>query len=660
MPERLDRARRDHLRLFWGHAVNDQHQAGNAAEGVIEHVLASSDREAFALISRSNSHERTVELLQGDARVHDKLGDISPPAPERSQLIIVPYQQLAERRLPHHHDGSELIALNVLSRDRFTLSEAVKGPTFQGSVSGGFDLDDAAYADIVEAVIRDEISTGKGANFVIARSFQASLPGFDKAMAVALFRSLLSQETGAYWTFLVHWNGHYLIGASPEKHITSIDGEVEMNPISGTYSYPAGGVTGEGLFGFLNDTKETDELRMVVDEELKMMSQFCPAGATAYGPDIKWMARLAHTEYTLRGRSDWKVKDLLRATMFAPTIIGSPLESATGVVQKYEPSGRGYYSGVLALVETDALGHESVDSCILIRTAHINKTGALRLTVGATLVRHSDPMSEVAETAAKASSMLHALSGRTTPARPGKPVPPLSAQEFRKARLLLAAKNSQLSTFWTDPGRRHEAVLEGSKVLVIDAEDTFTQMLKQQIQALGASTSIIGYSEHFNPELYDLIVCGPGPGNPNNDADPKIQRITEIIQGLLAEGVPFMAVCLSHQILCRLLGLPVEQKSAPNQGLQAEIRHFGAQRTVGFYNAFAGVYSPVNPPIHPRGSQVHVSADPQTGEIHGLRGEKFTSTQFHPESVLSIDGLAILENSLTYLLDQPQFEPLKG
>ncbi|WP_214964852.1 anthranilate synthase family protein [Arthrobacter sp. ISL-48] len=628
---------------------------------MIERILQDGDQPAFALISRAVGSGQAVDVLQGAATVHNTLSGIASPEPAGSQLIIVPYQQLAERGLAHHPDGAELIALDVLCRTRLTISEASEGPTFKGSVDGDFDLDDATYANIVQAVIRDEISTGQGANFVIARSFQAELPGFDTATAVALFRSLLQQETGAYWTFLVHWKGHYLVGASPEKHITSVGGEVEMNPISGTYSYPDEGITGAGIFAFLNDAKETDELRMVVDEELKMMSQFCPDGATAYGPDIKWMARLAHTEYTLRGRSDWKFKDLLRATMFAPTIIGSPLENATRVVQKYEPVGRGYYSGVLGLVETDAEGKESVDSCILIRAAHINGVGALRLTVGATLVRHSDPMSEVAETAAKASSILHALSGKAVSARLGKAVPPLSPQEFGKARQLLEAKNAQLSTFWTDPVLRQPANSpDGPKVLVIDAEDAFTQMLKQQIQALGASTAVIRYSEDFNPGLYDLVVCGPGPGNPNNDEDPKVRRMTEIIRGLLVGDVPFMAVCLSHQILCRLLTLKVEQKETPNQGLQAEIGHFGARRTVGFYNAFSGIAHPTNPPIHPLGTQVHVSANPETGEIHGLQGDNFTSTQFHPESILSLDGLAILQNSLNYLLDQPEPEPLKG
>ena len=70
--------------------------------------------------------------------------------------------------------------------------------------------------------------------------------------------------------------GRTLVGASPEVHVRMSGGTVVMNPISGTYRYPAGGPTPEDLLAFLADRKETDELSMVVDEELKMMATVAP------------------------------------------------------------------------------------------------------------------------------------------------------------------------------------------------------------------------------------------------------------------------------------------------------------------------------------------------------------------------------------------------
>ena len=77
-----------------------------------------------------------------------------------------------------------------------------------------------------------------------------------------------------------------------------------MNPISGTYRYPPAGPHPPGVLDFLADRKEADELYMVVDEELKMMARICSGGGRMLGPDLKEMARLAHTEYLIEGRTE--------------------------------------------------------------------------------------------------------------------------------------------------------------------------------------------------------------------------------------------------------------------------------------------------------------------------------------------------------------------
>ncbi|WP_426715309.1 chorismate-binding protein, partial [Campylobacter coli] len=102
--------------------------------------------------------------------------------------------------------------------------------------------------------------------------------------------------------------------------------------ISGTFRHPAGGATAETLAEFLSSTKETEELFMVVDEELKMMSAVCTDGGRITGPHLKEMSRLTHTEYMLRGHSTMDPRDILRETMFAPTVTGSPMQNACTVI----------------------------------------------------------------------------------------------------------------------------------------------------------------------------------------------------------------------------------------------------------------------------------------------------------------------------------------
>ena len=100
---------------------------------------------------------------------------------------------------------------------------------------GGFDTDDEEYGKLVEAVITDEIGQGEGANLVIGRHYRATVADWGHDKALTVFSRLLERERGAYWTFLFFTGDRYLIGASPERHVTVHGGDVRMNPISGTF-----------------------------------------------------------------------------------------------------------------------------------------------------------------------------------------------------------------------------------------------------------------------------------------------------------------------------------------------------------------------------------------------------------------------------------------
>ena len=91
------------------------------------------------------------------------------------------------------------------------------------------------YAEIVGRIIDDEIGNGEGANLVIGRNYRATIADWGADKALTIFRRLLERERGAYWTFLVFTGDRYLVGASPERHVSVHGGEVRMNPISGTF-----------------------------------------------------------------------------------------------------------------------------------------------------------------------------------------------------------------------------------------------------------------------------------------------------------------------------------------------------------------------------------------------------------------------------------------
>ncbi|MER6996246.1 anthranilate synthase family protein [Streptomyces sp. NPDC000410] len=624
--------------------------------------LLDADCPPFAVLRRrtpGRGHD-TVEVLIGRVHEAERLADI--PVGDLPSLALVPFRQIRERGFDVRDDGTPLAVLVADESYELPLAEALdRLPRHDVRVEdGGFDIADEEYAQTVRRVVEDEIGRGEGANFVIRRTYTGEIPGFGRADALALFRRLLAGERGAYWTFVVHTAERTLVGASPEVHVRMSGGTVVMNPISGTYRYPAGGPSPEDLLAFLGDRKETDELSMVVDEELKMMCTVAPTGGVVVGPRLKEMAHLAHTEYELRGRSPLDVREVLRETMFAATVTGSPVQNACRVIERYEEGGRGYYAGALALIGRDAGGAQSLDSPILIRTADISANGRVRVPVGATLVRHSDPLSEVAETHAKAAGVLTALG-----VRPGRPheesgrEPRLAADP--RVRAALDARRADLAPFWLRMQSRPERVT--GQALVVDGEDTFTAMLAHLLRGAGLDVTVRRYDEpgvreaalaHRGP-----VVLGPGPGDPSDATDPKMRFLraltAELVRGA-SDGSGrrggLLGVCLGHELIAAELGLGIVRKRTPFQGAQVRIDLFGEEETVGFYNSFTAVCDE-GAAVELAGRGIEVSRDSATDEVHALRGRGFAGIQFHPESVLTLRGPEVVRSLLTSVVRTP-------
>ncbi|MBO3737029.1 anthranilate synthase family protein [Actinoplanes flavus] len=592
----------------------------------------------FALLHRDGADH--VEVLTGDVVTVPTLADI-PLRRGTPVLAVIPYRQIGERGFDRVDDGAPLECLLVRSVSREPLDAFPPGPLTLRD--GGFDLSDDEYGRIVEEVLRDEIGHGEGANFVIHRVYEATVEGDPLAAARAAFGRLLTGEQGTYWTFLVDTGERILVGATPERHVSVADGVTMMNPISGTYRNDGGY---QGLLDFLRDEKEIEELYMVLDEELKMMATVAEHGGQVAGPYLKEMARLTHTEYLLAGHGSLDVRDVLRETMFAPTVTGSPIENACRVIARHERRGRRYYAGVLALLDHDEQGRQTLDAPILIRTAEISPDGSLRVPVGATLVRHSTPAGEVAETHTKAAGLLSALG-----AVPSRPLPVRGTAQTAEVRALLAARNDELARFWLDsraPGALTVPSLAGRHAVIVDAEDTFTAMLAHQLKALGLRVTLLPWTSVTTLPESDLLVFGPGPGDPSNLADPKMAALHRLAGEALDRRRPLFAVCLGQQILASLLGLSLARRDSPYQGLAREVDLFGTVRRVGFYSSFSAVAAaPVA--ASPYGP-VDLAVDPADRTVHALRGAGFAGVQFHPESVLSRDGVDVLRELLPPLL----------
>ncbi|MDP9825432.1 anthranilate synthase family protein [Kineosporia succinea] len=582
-------------------------------------------------------------------------------------LAAIGFRQIAERGFDVVDDGTPILVLQVTERIGVNLDELVAalpdGPhSFRET---GYDVPDAAYERTVKDVLSQEIAGGEGSNFVIHRSLTGRIETEREpraAAALGVLKRLLEGEQNAYWTFLLHTPRTTLVGATPERHVSLNDGVVTMNPISGTLRHPSGGFADESahtvaLERFLADVKERDELAMVVDEELKMMAAVTENGGRVSGPLLKPMAHLTHTEYVLDGRATADVRDILTATLFAPTVTGSPIRNACRVIARHERRGRRYYGGILALIDRDAQGQQRLDAPILIRTAEITPDGTVRIPAGATLVRGSRPDAELAETRAKSKGILSALTGPplgTSPRPEGlggrSPAGSTTTQgDPTGARLLdlLAARNHTLSTHWLRPPAATAPV--NGRVLVVNAEDDFTAMLGHLLRCNGFEVTEHPWEDLAGPAGDELattsapVVIGPGPGDPRDIMDRRMRALRSLAHARLAVSLPTLGICLGHQIVSLALGLGVQRLPAPDQGRQRRIDLFGTERHVGFYNSFA-VPVPGEPP-----AGVTLSTDDAGTFVTALRARNLAGFQFHPESVLTTDGGPILAAELARL-----------
>lgn len=377
-----------------------------------------------------------------------------------------------------------------------------------------------------------------------------------------------------------------------------------------------------------------------------MMCDICSEGGQILGPFLKAMTHLIHTEYVLAGHTHRDIRDVLRSSMYAATVTGSPVENACRLIAKYEQQGRGYYGAVLALIGRDEEGRPTLDAPIVLRTADVRPDGTLRVTAGATLVRDSQPEYEVAETHAKAGGILTAFGLVPAPGAPSAQVADLARDE--DVLVALGKRNQRLSRFWFNDqsDATRSSALAGRHVIVLDGEDDFVTMLRHVLSILGMSSETVRHHDYTTGDFdrADLVIVGPGPGDPRDVGDAKIAAVRHAVDDLLTGAKPFLAVCLGHQVLCGALGLELAYKDIVFQGTQTKLDLLGRQENVGFYNTFVA-----KQPADVR-EDLHVEADAKTGDVHLIAGPGYRGIQFHAESILTENGFDLIRELLLGLL----------
>jgi anthranilate synthase component II len=191
----------------------------------------------------------------------------------------------------------------------------------------------------------------------------------------------------------------------------------------------------------------------------------------------------------------------------------------------------------------------------------------------------------------------------------------------------------------------------GARVLLIDNYDSFVYNLVQELGELGAEPVV-----HRNDAIDmdgiaaarpDAIVISPGPGRPESAG------ISMEVISTFAGAIPILGVCLGHQCIGEVYGGTTVAAPTLMHGKTSQIHHDGTGVFAGLPDPFVAtryhslVIEPDSVP-----DVLEVTARTSDGVVMGFRHRTLAveGVQFHPESVLTVSGPALLQNFLGQLV----------
>src|SRR6202034_1726189 len=190
----------------------------------------------------------------------------------------------------------------------------------------------------------------------------------------------------------------------------------------------------------------------------------------------------------------------------------------------------------------------------------------------------------------------------------------------------------------------------GARILVLDNYDSFVYNLVQELGELGASPVVFRNDvidvDGIRAQRPDAVLISPGPGRPE-DGGVSLAAIRE-----LAGEIPLLGVCLGHQCIGQAYGGTIVAAPPLMQRKTSEIQHDGPGIFPRLPNPFVAtryhslVVRPESVP-----DELEVTATSSDGVVMGLRHRtlRVEGVQFHPESVLTVSGPALLANFLGQL-----------
>ena len=187
------------------------------------------------------------------------------------------------------------------------------------------------------------------------------------------------------------------------------------------------------------------------------------------------------------------------------------------------------------------------------------------------------------------------------------------------------------------------------KILLIDNYDSFTFNLYHYLSSLNTKVEVVRNDQITSKQIikkrYDKIVISPGPGNPNQSGN-----CIDILKRL-HENLPFLGVCLGHQIIGQVFGSKIVQTKKLMHGKTSKIK----SKKIGILKSLpksfeATRYHSLIIDKKSLSKDLEITAETNDGLIMGVQHKKYNihGVQFHPESIKTTLGIKILKNFINY------------
>ncbi|NDH70370.1 MAG: aminodeoxychorismate/anthranilate synthase component II [Proteobacteria bacterium] len=187
------------------------------------------------------------------------------------------------------------------------------------------------------------------------------------------------------------------------------------------------------------------------------------------------------------------------------------------------------------------------------------------------------------------------------------------------------------------------------KILLIDNYDSFTFNLYHYISSLKVTVDVVRNDKINSNEIlkkkYNRIVISPGPGNPNQSGN-----CINILKTLHKE-LPFLGVCLGHQIIGQVFGSKIIQAKKLMHGKTSKINSKKIGILKNLPKTFEATrYHSLIIDKKTLSNQLEITAETDDGIIMGVQHKKYNihGVQFHPESIKTRIGINILKNFINY------------